>query len=435
MTGLTIAASVIVVYALVAARLDRVWVSAPMVFVVTGLLLGPSVMDVLPVDIDSEITLVVTELTLALILFADASTLRLAEVEHDAWFPSRLLLIGLPLTMVLGALAAFGLFSTASWAAAALIAVILAPTDAALGMAVVTSPVVPVRVRRALNVESGLNDGIATPFVALFLALLVHEEGLGDGHWLHDALAELGWALCAAALVGGLGGAFLRAAHRRGWTSPVSEQLAILALAMLSYEGAVAIGGNGFVAAFVSGLLFGATAGRAAHEPVEFTEAIGLLASFLVWMIFGAVFAGPLLTGPLTLTPVVYAVLSLTLIRLLPVAAALWRTGLRPDTVAFVAWFGPRGLASVVFTLIAVEELHGNPAAQAISAAATWTILFSVFAHGITAAPVSAAYGRRLAGVGEILELVASPEPRLRRRTLADTEPSDRSAPAGPSGE
>jgi sodium/hydrogen antiporter len=419
MTGLTIAASVIVCYALVASRLDRVWVSAPMVFVAAGLLLGPSATDVLPVDIDSEITLVVTELTLALILFADASTLRLAEVERDAWFPGRLLFIGLPLTVALGAAAAVGLFSDASWAAAALIAVILAPTDAALGAATVTNPVVPVRVRRALTVESGLNDGIVTPFVTLFLALLLHEEGLGHGHWLLNALAEIGWALLAAALVGALGGAFLRAAHRRGWTSPVSEQLAILALALLSYECAVAIGGNGFVAAFTSGLLFGATAGRAAHEPVEFTETVGLLASFLVWMIFGAVFVGPLLTGPLTLIPVVYAVLSLTLIRLLPVAAALSGTGLRRDTVAFVAWFGPRGLASVVFTLIAIEALHHHPAAQAISAAATWTILLSVLAHGITAAPVSAAYGRRLAGAGEIPELATGPEPRLRRRTLA----------------
>jgi sodium/hydrogen antiporter len=268
------------------------------------------------------------------------------------------------------------LFAGASWAAA-LIAVILAPTDAALGAAVVTSPAVPVRVRRALNVESGLNDGVANPFVTLFLALLVHEEGLGHGHWLREALAEIGWALLAAALVGGLGGALLRAAHRCGWISPVSEQLASLALALLSYESAVAIGGNGFVAAFAAGLLFAAAAGARGPRAGRVHRDCGAARSVPGVDDLRGVFVGPLLTGLLTLIPVGYAVFSLTLIRMLPVAAALAGAELRRETVAFAAWFGPRGLASVVFTLTAVEALGHHPAAQAISDAGPYIVAIS----------------------------------------------------------
>ena len=195
------------------------------------------------------------------------------------------------------------MFPEVGWAAAALIATILAPTDAALGLAVVTNKAVPARIRRALNVESGLNDGIATPFVTLFIAIVAAEEALGDTAWGLEALKQIGLAIVAAVVVGYLGGKLLAFANDRGWTSEVSEQIAILALALLAYEGSVAIGGNGFVAAFAGGILFGAaTRGRLA-EPVRFTETLGLSASFLVWSIFGALFVGELLTQDSQLNP------------------------------------------------------------------------------------------------------------------------------------
>lgn len=419
MSGFPALAAVFLAYALVASRLERASVTAPMVFVAAGASLGPSGIDVLHLSLSNEAVLTITELTLAILLFADASTVRLREVEGDAALPSRLLLVGLPLTMVLGTLAARLLFPQEGWAAAALIATILAPTDAALGLAVFTNPAVPVRIRRALNVESGLNDGIATPFVTLFLTLLLTEEGLEQGSWAVEAAKEIGLALVVAIVVGLLGGRVLLAAHRRGWTSGLSEQLAIASLSLLCYGGAVAVGGNGFVAAFVGGILFGAaTAGRM-HEPVEFTETVGLFASFFVWSLFGAIFVGPVLTTAPELVAIAYAVVSLTIVRILPVAAAFAGAGLRRDTVVFMGWFGPRGLASVVFTLIAVEELHGaGQIAQIIEEVATWTILLSVLAHGVTAGPLSRIYGSRLSGSRDIPEMNEAPEPRVRRRAL-----------------
>jgi NhaP-type Na+/H+ or K+/H+ antiporter len=221
----------------------------------------------------------------------------------------------------------------------------------------------------------------------------------------------------AAVAIGVIGGRLLMLARQRGWTSAMSEELTVLALALLSYVGAVAIGGNGFVAAFVGGLLFGASTSSQLHEPVEFTETIGLFASFLVWTVFGALFVGPAITGHIDPVAIVYAVVSLTLVRMVPVAAALTSTGLRRDTVAFMGWFGPRGLASVVFTLIAVEELHAaGPVAHHIAEFATWTILLSVVAHGLSAGPLARIYGHRVDGAADIPELAASPEPRIRRR-------------------
>jgi NhaP-type Na+/H+ or K+/H+ antiporter len=353
MGGLAALAVVVVAYTVVASKLDRWWITGAMVFVATGAVLGPGGLDVLPFSLANETVLTITELTLALLLFSDASTVRLREVEGDAGLPRRLLFVGLPLTVIAGALVARLMFPEVGWAAAALIATILAPTDAALGLAVVTNKAVPARIRRALNVESGLNDGIATPLVTLFIAMVAAEEDLGDTAWGLEAVKQIGLAVVAAVVVGYLGGKLLALADERGWTSEVSEQIAILALALLAYEGAVTVGGNGFIAAFTGGILFGAATRQRLAEPVQFTETLGLAGSFLVRSIFGAFFVGELLTHDLSARPIVYAILSLTVIRMVPVAIALIGTHLRQATVAFMGWFGPRGLASVVFTLLA----------------------------------------------------------------------------------
>ena len=296
MRGLTILAVVFICYALIASKLDRWWITAPMVFVAAGALLGPAGVEILPVALDKEAALTITELTLALLLFADASGVRLRAVEGDRTMPERLLFIGLPLTVIAGALLAQWMFADMTWATALLVATILAPTDAALGLAVVTDRAVPVRIRRALNVESGLNDGIMTPFVTLFIAVVASEEGLSAHDWGIEALTQIGLAICAAIIVGLVGGKALLFASDKGWTSEVSQKLAVLALALLSYGGAVAIGGNGFVAAFVAGILFGAATNGKLDGSVEFTETLGLFTSFFVWSVFGAIFVGPILT-------------------------------------------------------------------------------------------------------------------------------------------
>ena len=269
-----------------------------------------------------------TELTLAALLFADATTVPLRSLKGDAGVPGRLLSVGLLLTLVLGAVVAMLVVPGLSWAEAALIAAVLAPTDAALGMAVVTDKAVPVRVRRALNIESGLNDGIATPFVTVFLAVVVGETTNEGGSPVLDAIGQIAIAIAVAVVVGVVGGRLLVWATQRAWSSHTSRQLFVLALAFVAYVGAVELGGNGFVSAFVAGLVFGAVdeGNRAA---ISFTEDVAMFASLMVWVIFGAYFAGPVLAGDFDASAVVYAVLSLTLVRMVPVAVALLGKGFR----------------------------------------------------------------------------------------------------------
>jgi NhaP-type Na+/H+ or K+/H+ antiporter len=419
MSGLIVIAVIVVAYTLIASKLDRWSISGPMVFVAAGTVLGPAVLDVLPLSLTNEAVVTVTELTLALLLFSDASTVRLREVEGDAGLPSRLLFVGLPLTIAAGALLAHLMFPGIPWAAAALVAAILAPTDTALGLAVVTNKSVPMRIRRALNVESGLNDGVATPFVTVFIAILASDEGLDDRAWGLEALKQIGLAMIAAVVVGYVGGRLMAYAKDRGWTSAVSEQIAILALALLAYQGSVVIGGNGFVAAFAGGILFGAATRRRMDEPVEFTETLGLSATFLVWAMFGALFLGELFTHPLSVQPILYALLSLTVVRMVPVALAVIGTRLRPVTVAFMGWFGPRGLASVVFTLLALEEIERAGGGGMLLQTVTWTVLLSVVLHGISAAPLATRYGGYVGKLGDVPEKALVSEPRIRLRDLA----------------
>jgi sodium/hydrogen antiporter len=429
MGGLTVLAVLVVAYTLVASQLDRCWITGPMVFVAGGAILGPGGLDVLPISLTNETAVTITELTLALLLFSDASTVRLRAVEGDSGLPRRLLFIGLPLTVLAGTLLAHLVFPDAGWAAAALVATILAPTDAALGLAVVTNRAVPARIRRALNVESGLNDGIATPLVTLFITAAAAEENIGDHVWGFEALKQIALAIVAAVVVGYVGGKALAIANDHRWTSDVSEQIAILALALLAFQGAVAIGGNGFIAAFAGGMLFGAATKRRLSEPVRFTETLAMSASFLVWSIFGALFVGELLTHDLAVQPIVYAILSLTVIRMGPVAIALIGTDLRASTVAFMGWFGPRGLASVVFTLLALAELeHGGEGRMLLDTIA-WTILLSVVLHGLSAPPLAARYGASIAHAGDVPEQASTDEPKIRLHDLAgrhhDAVPSD----------
>ncbi|HEY5247305.1 MAG TPA: sodium:proton antiporter [Dermatophilaceae bacterium] len=420
MTGLTILAVVFALYALVAGRLDRLSITAPMVFVVAGAVLGPGGTDLLKVSLSNETGLALTEITLALLLFADAATVPFRDVEGDTSLPGRLLFIGLPLTMVLGTVLAYLMEPGFGWAAAALVATILAPTDAALGLAVVTNRAVPARIRRALNVESGLNDGLATPFVTLFLAMVVSEESSSTEGWAVAALTQIGVAVLAALAVGLGGGWLVSRARSHGWTSPMSEQLAVLTLAVLAYTGSVAIGGNGFVAAFLGGLLFGQATKHRLDGPVEFSETVGLFMSFFVWTLFGALLVGPVLTGATSWTAIGYAVLSLTVVRMLPVALSLQGLGLRPITWLFMGWFGPRGLASVVFTLVALEELESGSAQMTpLVQVATWTILLSVVAHGVSAGPLAARYGARTSALGDVPELAPTQVHRVRRQTLS----------------
>lgn len=423
MSGVALLAGLIALYAALARRLDRWSITAAIVFTAAGIAFGARGIDVLPLSLDAESTKLLAELTLAVLLFADASTIDARAARRGAALTTRLLLVGLPLTIVLGTVAGALLFPSAGWAVAALLATILAPTDAALGMAVFANRAVPARMRLGLNVESGLNDGIAAPVVGFFLALVVSEEGAGTHRWVREALGEIALGVGIGVGVGLVGGRVLVAARRWGGTTATSEQVGVLALALLAYVGAHAGGGNGFVAAFVGGLALGAVTRGALRDQIEFTETTGQVLTLLVWTLFGALLAAPALLDGLEWQPVAYAVLSLTVVRMLPVALALAGAGLRRETQLFMGWFGPRGLASVVFTLLAVIALEGHgDAGHTIALAASWTVLLSVVAHGLTAGPLGRRYGARIRRAGpSAAELEDAPEPRERRRVLGQT--------------
>jgi NhaP-type Na+/H+ or K+/H+ antiporter len=395
-TGAAILFAIIVVYALVAVWLSRRSITMPMVFVLVGALLGLNGLRWVNFSLNSESIKRLVEITLALLLFADSSTLSLRRLGKDAALPARLLMIALPLVIFLGGLVAYGLFPAEGIGFALLIGAILAPTDAALGLPIFTNRRVPARIRLALNVESGLNDGIATPFVALFTALVIAEETHTLTNWLTFALIEIGIGVAFGAAAGFLGGWFFSRAMKRRLTSRHTEQIGVLMLALVCYTGSIALGGNGFIAAFVGGMFFGYITRHKKHQAVEFTETAGTISSLFVWTIFGAYLVIPLFTAfdPLAL---IYAVLSLTLIRMLPVAVSMFRLGLRRDTLLLMGWLGPRGLASVVFTLIAFESFSeaGGPV-NPLFAMAGWTILLSVFLHGFSALPLARWYARRL---------------------------------------
>lgn len=417
--GLTIFFILVVLYALFAAKLDRVSITMPIVFVAFGVLLGPYGFGFFQRTVEEVALERFVEATLVLLLFADASTLSFHQISEDRMLPARLLFLCLPLTIALGGLVALALFPSEGLGFALLLGTILAPTDAALGLPIFNNEKVPLRIRRALNVESGLNDGIVTPFITLFTALAVAESLSTQGPFLIPALLQIAIAVVAAMIVG-LGGGWLFArAVERGWTSKLAEQIGGVALALAAYAVSVVFGGNGFIAAFVSGLLFGYRTRGLVHEGIEFTETTGTLFSLFVWTIFGAYAVGPVLQAfnPLA---IVFAILALTLIRMVPVAVATIGLSLRSDTILMMGWFGPRGLASVVFTLIAMESFHeAGRQIDLLVEMAVWSILLSVFLHGITAVPLANWYAKRLQGVSEdVPELKDLAEIKIQRRGL-----------------
>ena len=390
---LAIVAALIFGWGALSARLERFDVTAPIIFVLAGLLLTHGPLAVLGVAPSNELIKELAEFTLALVLFSDASRVGLHELRVDAGLYVRLLGVALPLTIGLGTVLALALAGTNIWLAL-LVGAALAPTDAALGAGMIASPVVPARIRRLINVESGLNDGIATPFVSVALAGAA-TAGEVAGHGPAAAIAELGLGVVVGVAAGGAGGLLVNAARKRGWVAEGFAGPAVLGLAVCAYASSVALHGNGFIAAFVGGLAFGTTGGRRGEPLVPFVEESGALVSLLVWLAFGAVAVAPAVEV-LNWQIVLYAVLSLTVIRMAPVAVALVGSGLDRATIALVAWFGPRGLASVVFALLALEEL-GNPTAGHAVAVITFTVLLSVVLHGVTAEPLAARYARLLA--------------------------------------
>jgi len=392
MAGVILYVSICVLgFALVQKKLATTPITGPIIFVALGLLAGSSALGILEVGTTDDVVTVVDVLfqaTLVLLLFTDAAALHFSSWKKDAALPGRLLGIGLPLAILLGAVFAAWLFPDLDIWEAAIIGAIIAPTDAALGQAVISNPRVPERIRQALDVESGLNDGVSLPFVLIFIGLAEQEAGTGVAETF---LREIGVAVGVGIVVGLLGGWLLVQASKAGWMGRAWSSIAVIALAVAAFVAANTSGGSGFIAAFVAGLSYGyATQGKIKPNEVVAAD-LGLVMVQISFLAFGALVLDRAF-DVMTWQIVLMAVLALTVARIGPVALSMVGTKLAGPTLLYMGWFGPRGLATIVFAALVVTE--ADLAGQAtITAVATITVGMSVLLHGLTAYPGSERYG------------------------------------------
>ncbi|MCJ7537659.1 MAG: cation:proton antiporter [Anaerolineales bacterium] len=391
--------TVLFLFSLISKRARATVITAPIVFTIAGMLGFFVLPEASQSPVNNKTVLVIGEITLALVLFSDASRINLRKVMREYQLPSRLLGIGMPLTIMLGGIVALLLFSDFSIWEAAILATILAPTDASLGAAILHSKRVPAIIRRALNLESGLNDGLSIPLLMLFIALASANTPLQDGTWLVFTVQQIGFGLLVGLLIGWLGSFLAANAEKKGWMTNSAHQLVLIAIAILSWWLAEkVVGGNGFIAAFVAGVLVREGYHEAHERMAEFSEAWGDLLIYLIFFFFGLMAMPQIehLIGPYW----IYALLSLTLVRMLPVGLAMLGTRLHISSVLFLGWFGPRGLASIILGLIFLEQKTHLSVEPTIILAIIATVLLSVFAHGISAAPAINLYSRHLASLG-----------------------------------
>jgi len=389
-----ILAMFLLIYSAVAGRVERSWISGPIVFTGIGFILGPDGLGVLGINITGEGLRLLAELTLAMVLFTDAANADFAVVRRNLGLPERLLGVGLPLTILLGFVLAAIVFPSLKILEIALLATMLAPTDAALGKPVVTNQAVPAVIREALNLESGLNDGICVPIVVLLLGLAVGTqiEGGTTVHVARVVIEEIGIGAVIGLALTWTTVRMLRFAERHGWISEHWVEIPIVALAAACFAAAQATGGSGFIACFVGGLLLSGLGEHHKEELLRGAEHTGEALALLTWVVFGGIVVARMIDR-VTWAALLYAVLSLTVVRMLPVFLCLIGTRTSTADKLFIGWFGPRGLATIVFAVLVLDQkLPGN---DTIMLAAGWTVLLSVIVHGVTANPLVKAIGTR----------------------------------------
>jgi NhaP-type Na+/H+ or K+/H+ antiporter len=415
--ALPIIALLLIGYGALSGRLQSTVVTQAMVFVALGLLVGNRILHLVDVDVANQFVRLLAEATLTLVLFTDAVRINLGTLRRESALPARLLGVGLPLTIVAGTLVGLALFPQLDlWTAAAL-ATVLAPTDAALGLPVVSNRRLPSRIRQGLNVESGLNDGVCVPLLIIFLTIAQAEEGVGHVEPVRVILEEIGFGVAGGVIAGVLGAWVLRTFVARGWMEGTWRQINAVATPLLAYTVAAALGGSGFIAAFVAGIVFGALAGDRAEHSTFLAEQSGELLNAVTFLLFGVVLLGPALGG-LDWRVATYAVGSLTVVRMLPVAISMLGVGMRRVTVGFLGWFGPRGLASIVFVLILLEETQ-LPERPLMLTVVTWTVALSVYAHGLTAWPGANRYADWYAAHAKDHPAMPESAPVVQRRLRA----------------
>jgi len=385
------AAVVILAYALLSERLSGTGFTMPIFLVTSGLLLGPRALGFVNVTLEGVPLEVIVEMTLALVLFTDAVRIDLKALRRDAAIPSRLLGMGLPLTIAAGTIAAAPLFPELTLPMMALLAATLAPTDAALGQAVILDKTVPQRIRQGLNVESGLNDGLAVPVVVVLIEVVKAEAASGPSRPFLVAMYEqIGFGLLAGATIGTTVGWLLLMAARSRSAEEAWRRIAVLITPVAAFVAADAMGGSGFIAAYTAGIAFGIARRDRSAAATKLADEAGELLNALTWFLFGAVLLSEVWTS-ITWQVVIYSLLSLTVVRMIPIVLAMLGTSARPQTLAFLGWFGPRGLASIAFALIILDDhIAGGDALFTIICG---TVALSVYLHGATSAIGARRYG------------------------------------------
>ena len=379
-------------FSLVSRRIQGTILTPPILFVLGGLFLSRLLAETAGLTYNEGGLHTLAELTLILVLAADSSQISINELRKMKAIPVRLLSIALPLIMLLGTIVGYLIFPDIGWYQAALIAAILAPTDAALGASILANKSIPLKVRQGLNVESGLNDGIALPAVLFFACFLNITHQAPEENWLVFLSLQVIIGPIAGIAVGWIGGHLIAWAAKKGWMTSEFQGVAAIALAVLAFAVAETCHGNGFIAAFVAGLTYGNLHVSYSKFLHEFTETESQFLAYLTFFLFGALILPDVIhhiTGPIVL----YALLSLTFVRMLPVAISMTGMKLGLATTAFLGWFGPRGLASLLFALLILEDLHVDQA-EFIQAVVGTTVLLSVMLHGMTAAPLGNRLGR-----------------------------------------
>jgi len=383
------------VYSAIAGRMEETIISGPMVFLGFGMAFGPLGLGVLDLDVGSADLRILADLTLALILFIDASNADMSVLKRHRKIPRRMLAIGLPLIILLGFGVGVLIFDELTFFELAILATMLAATDAALGKAVITNEAVPASVREGLNAESGLNDGICVPILFVFIALAVGTgtEGGGMGLALKLIAQEIGIGLVVGLGLTMVGALALKFCWKRGWVTDVWGQLPVVTLAVSCFAVAQSLHGSGYIAAFSGGLLFGVLAGHSKHKLLHAAEGVGETLALITWVVFGAAVAGQVFEF-FSWQVVLYAVLSLTLIRMLPIYLSLAGTEVDKSSKLFLGWFGPRGLASIVFAIIVLNE--NLPGGETLVITVACTVILSIVAHGLSANPLATALAKKL---------------------------------------
>ena len=380
-------------YSIISRVLGRTIITGPILFTTAGILVPLFSPISLEIKESLKFLLFIAEMGLVLLLFTDASKINLISLRSIRNLPIRLLSTGMLLTIFLGAMAAMIVFPNLSIWEAGILAAILAPTDAGLGQVIVSSPRVPVRIRNALNVEAGLNDGMSVPFMMFFIAV-AQTGSMGGGVLKSFLIEQLGFGVLIGLGIGLLGGWLLGWAHKKGWMAESLEQLGLVALPLLSMIFSEPTGASMFIVAFVAGMATQVGFKEVGEHSVEFTEGWGQLFNLFVFFFLGLMI--PRAWDKFGASLLVYAALSLTIVRMLPVAIALIGTRLNKATVLFMGWFGPRGLASIVLGLVYLEQEANLPGEPTIRLAVMLTVLCSIFAHGFSALPGIGFYSKRV---------------------------------------